>query len=138
MSKYPELIKTKIYSKHLGNKLLIFGSCIEQEYPEVLEKLSKDYIPLSVCLEESHMNTVIGKMLSIVNVNDLEEVMMLSQDGSPHCIGLHFVLETIKKMAKSNNFKTRYCVLEHGKLIEVSPEDVKIARHLSKVKELKK
>lgn len=136
MKKSRDLVKTNVYSNSLGDRLLIFGSCIEDDNPEILDNLSKNMTPLNVCLEEVHLNTVVEKIAAMLMKSKVKEISVVTKDGSPHCIGLHFAVEWAKKLTKCDDLKVNYYVIEHGKLYEISPEEVKIARHLSKIKKL--
>ncbi len=116
-------------------RLLIYGRCLRDEYPQVLEEYSKDRYPLSVCLEAEHMNMVGFKLASMVARLPLEEILVLTVDGSPHCVQLHMMVEEVNKLF-GNKLNIRHLVIEGGKVIEVSPRCVKIARYLSKISRL--
>ncbi|RLE82954.1 MAG: 4Fe-4S ferredoxin [Thermoprotei archaeon] len=116
-------------------RLLVYGKCVEEEYPSIFSKYSEGRVALSVCLEAEHMNTVGFKLASIVARIDLEEIVILTVDGSPHCIQLHFMAEEVNKMF-GGKLPTKHLVIEEGKVVEVSPRVVKTARYLTKVKKL--
>ncbi len=127
-----DLVTTNVYSKHLSNKLFICGTCLVSEWPDIVKELEKDRVLLTVCLEMVHINTVIEKIASILAKGNIEEIIVLSKDGSPHCIGLHYAVEWAVKMTKSNNTKVEYYVSEHGKLFKIDSETIKQKRHLSR------
>ncbi|MCD6509546.1 MAG: 4Fe-4S ferredoxin [Thermoprotei archaeon] len=116
-------------------KLLLFGRCLRDEHPEVLEKFADDYVPLSICLEAEHMNMVGFKLASMLARMPLKEIIVLTVDGSPHCVQLHMMVEEVNRIF-NNKLNTRHFVVEGGKLIEVSRDCVKTARYLSKIKRL--
>ncbi|MDD4874767.1 MAG: hypothetical protein PHE15_07360 [Dehalococcoidales bacterium] len=127
-----DLITTNVYSKRLSNHLLICGSCIPQEWPEAVDKLGNNCTILTTCPEAVHMNTIIAKVASMLAKSTITEIDILTKDGSPHCIGLHFSIEWAVKMMKASNVTVRYFVLEHGSLHEISPQKIVEKRHLSK------
>ncbi len=117
-------------------KLLLYGTCIFNEYPDILKKWSKGRVPLSVCLEREHMNMVALKLASLLARIPLEELVILTVDGSPHCVQLHMTVEEVLKIVKNITLKVKHLVIENGKVIEIDPKCVKIARYLSKIMKL--
>jgi len=131
-AKVLDLVKTNVYSRLLSERLLICGACVRDEWPQIFEELAVGRTCLEVCPEDVHINTVIEKLASILAKNRVKELCILTKDGSPHCIGLHFAAEWAQKMTKSSGTQLRYFVIEHGKLVEVSSQMVEEKRHLSK------
>jgi hypothetical protein len=68
---------------------------------------------------------------------NLEEVVVLTVDGSPHCVGLHHAVEEAAKVS-GKDVMIRHVVIEEGSPIEVSNQAVKTARYLSRVERLMK
>ncbi len=116
-------------------KLLIYGRCLRDEHPNILNEFSRERYPLSVCLEAEHMNMVGFKLASMLARLPLKEILVLTVDGSPHCVQLHMMVEEVNKLF-GNKFKIRHFVIEKGKAIEIEPECIRIARYLSKIKRL--
>jgi hypothetical protein len=75
------------------------------------------------------------KLASIFARVDLEEVVVLTVDGSPHCIQLHHAVEEARKVT-GRQINVRHFVIEGGEALEVSAEAVKVARYLSKIQRL--
>lgn len=115
--------------------IVIIGSCLRQLYPEIVEELSSSGRMLHVCLEETHMNMVGFKVASILRCSRPENLIVVTVDGSPHCIQLHFCIEETLKFSSCRP-KVKHCIVHDGKVREVSPEVVKTARYLRKVKRL--
>jgi hypothetical protein len=126
-----DLVTTNVYSKFLSNKLLVCGTCLLSEWPDLVEKVRGDKVVLSVCLEMVHLNTALEKIASILAKGEIEEIAVLTKDGSPHCVGLHFAVEWAVQMTKSENVKVKYYVIEHGSLHKIEEDKVKEKRHLS-------
>ncbi len=117
-------------------KLLIIGRCLEVEKPWAIEKFSdEEYAKLTVCLEETHVNMAGFKLAGILARVPVEEVAVLTTDGSMHCIQLHFMVEEIFRLMNLQA-RRRHFVVAGSEVVEVPAEAVKTARYLSKVAKL--
>ncbi len=88
-----ELLSTNSASKRLrGKDLLVYSSCINEEWPNILKDFS-DMVQLHVCPERDHINVVALKLASMLARVDLKGIKVLSVDGSPHCLHLHHAVE---------------------------------------------
>ncbi len=125
-----KLLETRVNSRAIGAELLIYGSCIPNEYPELLKEFS-DTPRLHTCLEESHLDQVAWKIQSIVHERKVKKISVLTIDGSPHCIQLHYALEDLKKLFPE--LMVSHQVIEKGELIEINGESVRRSRHLSEL-----
>jgi hypothetical protein len=134
---YRRLTEFNVAGRELREKrrLLVYGSCIFNEYPDILSRFSEGHVALGVCLEAEHLNVVALKLASIFARVDLEEVVVLTVDGSPHCIQLHHAVEEARKVT-GRQVNVRHFVIKGGEALEVSPEAVKVARFLSKIQRL--
>lgn len=115
-------------------RLLLIGSCMDR-FPEIVDELTQrdgGYVILNVCLEEIHVNQAGFKIASIVRYANMNDVAVLTADGSPHCIQLHYVLEDIRRHF-TPEIRIKHYVVEKGKVYEISPDAVKKSRHLSKI-----
>jgi hypothetical protein len=131
-----ELLTTNVKHKRLqGSSLLIHGTCVDVEAPQIFREFSKRRIPLHVCLEKEHMNMVGFKLATILKTSKPKDIMVLTTDGSPHCLQLHFAVEQAKNIAGSD-VKVAHYTIAHGKPFQISPEAVKTARHLSQIEKL--
>ncbi len=118
-------------------KLLLIGSCMNR-FPEIVKEFAKrdgDSVVLHVCLEETHMNQAGFKIGSIVKYSRLSEITVLTVDGSPHCVQLHYVVDDIKRHF-APEITTNHYVVEKGTVHEVSSDSVKRSRHLSKIQKM--
>lgn len=131
-----ELLSIDLGSKKFSNsKILLYGKCIPIQFGFFLRKLSKGKIILAVCLQEQHMDNLGFKLVTLLTYQPVKEITVLTIDGSPHCVQLHALAEQAKKITKSGVFIKHY-VIEEGELIEFNSDIVKVARHLSHIKEL--
>ena len=111
-------------------KLLVYGSCVPDEYPEIFKEFLKGKEGFHACLEHVHFNDVIEKLSAILKFNNIEELTVLTIDGSPHCIQLHLAAQDAKKITGSNVL-IRHFAIEKGEVVEASADKVKEKRHLS-------
>ncbi len=135
----PRLIDCNACTRALRgyNKVLIVGRCVEREHPEAL-KAFQDYASLSVCLEEEHMNMVGFKLAGIIarQGGAIKEVTVLTVDGSPHCVQLHFMVEEVFKVLSPKGVRRRHFIITRGNVKEIPLEAVHTARYLSRVAKL--
>ncbi len=118
-------------------KLLLIGSCMDR-FPEIVNEFAQKndgYMTVNVCMEEIHVNQAGFKIASIVRYSDLSEVTVLTIDGSPHCVQLHYVVEDIRRHF-TPELETKHYVVEKGEVHEISPDAVKKSRHLSKIQKM--
>ena len=128
-----DLMSTNTKGKNIrGKKLLLYGSCLD-ENPKYLEGF-ENYTKLSFCPEKEHINMAFYKLMAMILV--AEELVVITTDGSPHCVQLHYIADEVL-LYSSKKFKVRHYVVNEGKIIEVSADDVKLSRYLSKIKKLR-
>lgn len=133
------LMRTNVGDKRLRENpnLFLIGSCMDR-FPDVVREIcEKEGNPsiLHICLEETHVNQAGFKIGSIVKYSGIKKVVVLSIDGSPHCVQLHYVVEDIKRHF-AKEIETVHYVIEKGTLHEISPDAVKRSRHLSKIQSM--
>ncbi len=90
---------------------------------------------MDVCMEEMHVNHAGFKIASIIRYSKIKRVTVLTVDGSPHCVQLHYVIEDIKRHFVEE-VETDHYVVEKGKVYKISPKAVKRSRHLSKIQQM--
>ncbi len=127
------LLSTHVRSRHLTREILIYGSCVEAEHPEILKKF-KNCTALPICLEKFQPEQVAWKIAMIASLNKIRSISALTMDGSPRCIQLHFSIEDLRKLLPE--LKVKHYVVEKSELHEISSEAIRAARHLSKVEKL--
>ena len=122
------LMSINVGDKRIREKgnLLLIGTCMADRFPEIVEEYSKTnggQAVLHVCLEETHVNQAGFKIGSVIRYSGIKNVTVLTVDGSPHCVQLHYVIEDIKRHFTSDIEITHY-VVEKGKVYEVSDKAV--------------
>ncbi|MHA1232255.1 MAG: 4Fe-4S ferredoxin [Candidatus Helarchaeota archaeon] len=130
------LLETNVGAVRLRNKpLLLYGTCIEERYPEILEDFKKDREPIHICLETFHMDHVGYKLANIIKYSKISELTILTIDGSPHCYQLHVLGQDLIRHF-TPELKVEHWVIEKGKLYKIPYQVITVARHLHKVKKL--
>ncbi|MEM1596584.1 MAG: 4Fe-4S ferredoxin [Desulfurococcaceae archaeon] len=136
MYKLPRLIDTNAKSIILRDKekLVVVSRCLETENPRVIEEFrSNDYVVLTACPEEEHVNMLGFKLAGILARCKFKEVAVLTVDGSMHCTQLHWMLEEVFKITKPE--ATRKHFVEYkGNVVEIPLNIVKKSRFLSKLR----
>ena len=134
---YMRLLSMNSASKEIraNPRLLIYGECVRIEHPEILREFSKGRVALAACPESEHINVISLKVASILCRVDLEDLLVLSVDGSPHCVQLHHAVEEALKTSRSP-VRVRHLVIYKGRVSEISKEAVKAARYLYKIENL--
>ncbi|MEM1658958.1 MAG: hypothetical protein QXX87_02140 [Candidatus Jordarchaeales archaeon] len=117
-----------------GKDVLIYSSCIQVEYPDVFGEVSRGRTALSACLEAEHVNMLVYKLAYMFKLsNPPLSVTVLTVDGSPHCVQLHYAVQEALRISGAK-IPVTHLVVAEGKVVEVSPEVVKRSRWLSKIK----
>ncbi|MEM4700361.1 MAG: hypothetical protein QXT74_05375 [Candidatus Nezhaarchaeales archaeon] len=120
-----------------SSHLLLVSSCMLREHPSIVEERGGGRVGLHVCLQETHVDNVGFKVATILLKAQPASLTVLTMDGSPHCVQLHFVIEQVKQLVAYNG-PIEHLVVERGAVFRVSPEAVRMARHLSSLEELLK
>lgn len=130
------IMSTNVGSKRLrmSRKILLFGECIPTEHRTLFDQMLQDpdVVPLATCLEVEHVGLVQSKLSTMIKVSNIHEVTVLTADGSPHCIQLHYAVREIHRHFAPDLIVKHY-VVENGQLIKISPRAVTISRHLSRI-----
>ncbi len=130
-----DLMHTNAKGKHIRAKdILLYGSCVAVEHPDVLDKFS-EYTQLSFCPESEHINMAFYKLIAMMSV--ARSLTVLTVDGSPHCVQLHYIADEVKRYSKQD-FKVEHFVIYNGKLVQISEKEVKLSRYLAKIKAIQK
>jgi hypothetical protein len=96
-----------------------------------VEKYVEGRATLKVCLEREHFNMTCLKLASIIARVPIEEIVILTVDGSPHCIQLHFMIDEVEKIT-GKKLNVKHIVIYKGKDVEIDRKTIKKARYLSK------
>ncbi len=127
------LLSTSVAAKDVrGASVLIYSECLRHEWPELLAQQAEGRVALSVCLEREHISHITAKLATMLVMGRPAELVVLTVDGSPHCLQVHFALQQALRLT-GLPVPVRHLVIEKGRLYEVGPDVVRAARHLSEV-----
>lgn len=127
-----DLMKTNIYD--VFDTIIIVGSCVRSVQPkgyEKLEAISKNIYDL--CLENTHINMAITKIGGMLRTGKVKNIIFATVDRSPHCTGMHYIQDELRKMMKLDGIKIVNYVIEDNELIEVKPEIISLSKNLSQL-----
>ncbi len=131
-----DLMKTNCYD--VQNVMVIVGSCLDKMQPEAYKELEKisDNI-YEVCLEKTHINMVITKIIGMICRSNINKIVFATVDKSPHCVQLHYIENEIRKAMDITNINIVHYVDVDNKLIEISNETIKKSKNLSELERIK-
>ena len=131
-----DFMKTNCYD--VEDTLIIVGSCLDRMQPEVYKELTKISNNIyDVCLEETHLNMVITKLIGMLSRVKINKIIFASVDKSPHCIQLHYIENEIRKAMNLDDVEMIHYVAVDNKLIEISKETIKKSKSLSELEQMK-
>ncbi|MBQ4557850.1 MAG: hypothetical protein IJA61_00535 [Clostridia bacterium] len=130
-----DLMKSNIYD--CSDKIIIVGSCLNVMQPKAFEELKNMNYPIfELCLEQTHINMAITKLLGMIRAKKISKVVFASVDKSPHCIQLHYLQDEITKLGFEIEF-INYVAVDN-KLIKINKETITLSKNLSKLNDLVK
>lgn len=130
-----DIMKCNIYD--CTDEIIIVGSCLKDVQPKAFEKLKNMNLPIfDLCLEQTHVNMAITKILGMVRAKKMKHIIFASVDRSPHCTQLHYIQDEIKKLGFSTKF-TNYVAVDN-ELYEVPYEAITLSKNLNILKDLVK
>ena len=124
-----ELMKTNIYD--VEDTIIIVGSCLKRMQPKgyaELEEISNNIYDL--CLEETHINMAITKIGGMLRTGKIHNIIFATVDKSPHCIGMHYIQDELRKMMKLENINITNYVVVDNELIKITPEVISLSKNL--------
>ena len=138
--KLPELkhlLSTSVAARALrGARVLLYSECLRDEWPEVLAEEAKGHLALCACLERDHVCHITAKLATMIIMGAPKAFKVLTVDGSPHCIQLHFAIGQALRIT-GRELPVEHLVVEKGRLYKIEPATVRAARHLSEVQALR-
>jgi len=116
-------------------KLYITSACLPYVNRELFNKIAGDGTVLLAC-PEREPPTHYGKIASIIRSCEPDEVIVITIDGSPHCLTLQASVNEAEYILGRRVNKRHYVVVDSKELIEVSPNAIRVARYLHIVNNL--
>ena len=131
-----ELMKSNIYD--VSETIIVVGSCLKNIQPNGYEKLQRISTNIyELCLEETHINMAITKIGGMLRTNKIKKIIFASVDKSPHCIGLHYIQDELRKMMNLENIEIENYVIVNNELIKISPQIITLSKNLKELSDLK-
>ena len=128
-----DLMKSNIYE--CSAQIIIVGSCLKTMQPQAFEELENMNLPIfELCLEQTHINMAITKLLGMIRARKISKVIFASVDKSPHCIQLHYIQDEITKLGFEIEF-INYVAVDN-KLIKITKETITLSKNLSQLNNL--
>lgn len=125
-----DLMKTNVYD--VKKTMVIVGTCLEYMQPKAYKELeSISNTIYNVCLEETHINMVITKVIGMLSRTNIDTIIFATVDKSPHCIQMHYIESEIEKAMNLDKIKIIHYVAIDNKLIEISKDTIKKSKTLS-------
>jgi len=132
VNKVQDLMKTNCYDA--DDIMIIVGSCLERMEPKAFNELKKISNNIyEVCLENTHLNMVITKIIGILCRVNVKKLIFASVDKSPHCIQLHYIENEVRKAMKLDNTEIIHYVAVDNELIEIKSDTIKKSKSLSEL-----
>lgn len=129
-----ELLKTNCFD--IQETMIIMGSCLPSMAPgayKELEKMSNNIY--EVCLEETHLNMVVTKIIGMVAREKIKKLIFATVDKSPHCVQLHYVVKELENIKQLDKIEVKNYVAKNNDLIEIPIEIIGLSKNLSKLKD---
>ena len=125
-----DLMKTNVYD--VEDEIIIVGTCLKVMQPKAYEQLQKMKQPIyEVCLENTHVNMVITKLLGMLSRKKITKIIFATVDKSPHCVQLHYIDGEIKKVMPNLDLKIIHYVACVDGLLEISSDVIKKSKSLA-------
>ena len=125
-----DLLKSNIYD--CSDEIIIVGSCLKAMQPKAFEEIENMNLPIfEICLEQTHINMAITKILGMIRANKIRRIVFASVDKSPHCIQLHYIQDEIRKLGFELSFQNYVAV--NNALIKISKETITLSKNLSEL-----
>ncbi len=124
-----DLMKTNCYD--INDTMIIVGSCMKRMQPKAYEELNKISNNIyEVCLESTHINMVITKIIGMLSRVKMNKVIYASVDKSPHCIQLHYIDNEVRKALNLSNTEIIHFVGVDNKLIRIKEDIICLSKNL--------
>ncbi len=136
--RFPRLLSTWVKMPTLrGKSIAVVSACLEQTCPEILEELARDHVVLVACPEQEG-GIHYAKLATILRTSGTKRLTIVTVDGSPHCFTLQASANLAIYVTDLDIERKHYVVLQGCRLVEISPDSIRIARYLHLVDKLVK
>ena len=128
-----DLMKTNVGAAKNCERVVLVATCLLDNRREIIEKMIKetDFIAYA-CPETFHPAMIEYRILCLLRYSNINKLCVISVEGSPYCVTLHFVTDEIKRKFIPDLCIEHYTV-EKRKVYSIPPKAIKLARHLAKI-----
>ena len=128
-----DLMKSNIYD--CDEEIIIVGSCLKVMQPKAFKQLEKLDLPIfDLCLENSHINMAITKILGMIRAKNIKKIIFASVDKSPHCVQIHYIQDEISKLGFKIEF-VNYVAVDNS-LVPISKDIISLSKNLSRLQQI--
>lgn len=128
-----DLMKTNIYD--CSDEIIVVGSCLKSVQPESFKELEDMKLPMfDLCLEQTHINMAITKLLGMLRAKKIKRIIFASVDRSPHCTQMHYIQDEILKLGF--DIKCENYVSVDNKLVNIDRNVISTSKNLAKLNQL--
>lgn len=128
-----DLLRTNCFDTN--ETMIILGSCVKNmhknAYNEIL-KISENIY--EVCLEETHLNMVVTKIIGMAARGNIKNLYFISVDKSPHCIQLHYIVKEMENAMDISKMNIKSYIVENDNIEEIPLEVISLSKNLLKLK----
>ena len=119
--------------------MIIMGTCLPSMQPNAYKKLEEISTSIyELCLEETHVNMAITKIIGILSRIKVERLIFATVDKSPHCVQMHYIESEIIKAMKLENTKIIHYIATNDELVEISSDTIKLSKNLTELEKIKR
>lgn len=130
-----DLLKTNCFD--VDETMIIVGSCLKRMQPDAykeLESISSNIY--DVCLEQTHLNMVVTKIIGMVARGKIKKLIFASVDKSPHCVQLHYIIKELENAIDISNIEIVNYVAVDNKLESIPLSVISLSKNLSELKKV--
>lgn len=130
-----DLLKTNCFD--VDETMIIVGSCLKRMQPDAykeLESISSNIY--DVCLEQTHLNMVVTKIIGMVARGKIKKLIFASVDKSPHRVQLHYIIKELENAIDISNIEIVNYVAVDNKLESIPLSVISLSKNLSELKKV--
>ena len=128
-------MKVNVYD--VSKTIVLAGTCLERMHPKAYKKLTKiSNDILEVCLEETHINMALSKLLSIICRVKPQKIIIATVDKSMHCTGLHYLESEISKIMDTSFTEFIHYVADGDYLVQFSSDTIRLSKNLIELQKI--
>ena len=132
------LLEINVGSARGRKRVILIASCLINRKSHLIANfLQTENFVCHACPETFHPALIEYRLLCLLTYSEIKELFVIAVEGSPYCITLHFIADEIKRKFLKE-VKLKHFTVDRKGIHEISPDAVKIARHLLKIEKLLK